>query len=205
MNKAYLYIFLFFIYSFLGWLLEVIDIYIEKKTISNRGFLLEPICPIYGVFSLIMIYISSIVDNTLLLFLLSFFIVSATEYFTSILMEKLFNARWWDYSNVKCNLDGRVCLRNSILFSLLSVLFIKYIHPFILSFFPLNNSNLYLNYTYQTICLILIIILVIDYSFSIYTLSSISKNNNLVLKKCDNTDYIKQKSKEKLYNLFFKS
>ena len=89
------YVLFFFIYSFIGWLLEVVCKIIEKRKFINRGFLIGPICPIYGFGVLFIItLIGENQGDYLAIFLKSIFICSILEYMTSFLMDKLFNARW---------------------------------------------------------------------------------------------------------------
>ena len=121
---------LFLTYSFLGWVMEMIVTVIEDKEIVNRGFLVGPYCPIYGVCSIAMILLLNKVTNPVLLFVLSIIICSVGEYLTSYILEKIFNARWWDYSNMKFNLNGRICLRNCFFFGLLGFLVLNYINNF---------------------------------------------------------------------------
>ena len=123
---------MFIIYSFLGWIVDTTDILITTKKLVNRGFLLGPICPIYGVGVLLMIFLlSRFIDTPLALFILAIFIFMTLEYLTSYFMEKLFNARWWDYSNQKFNLNGRICLETTIPFGLGGMLVMYVINPFI--------------------------------------------------------------------------
>lgn len=111
MNKIYFYFILFLIYSFIGWFMEVCVTYPKNKKLVNRGFLLGPYCPIYGYSSIIMIfYLNHYKDNPLTVFLLAVVVCSFIEYMVSYIMEKMFNARWWDYSTRKFNINGRVCL-----------------------------------------------------------------------------------------------
>ncbi len=132
MKTVALYFLLFIIYSMIGWVIECIDVYIEDKKLMNRGFLIGPYCPIYGVGSVIIIYFfSRYKDDLVVLFIVSMFVCSFLEYFTSWLMEKLFKARWWDYSNKRFNLNGRICLANMIGFGLGSVLIVCFAQPFI--------------------------------------------------------------------------
>ena len=115
-----IYILLFFIYSFMGWILEEIyAFYIHKKFI-NRGFLMGPLCPLYGVGCLALTFIlHKFSNNILLLFVLSMIICSAIEYLIGYLLEKIFSLRWWDYSDEKYNLDGRICLKQQYFLVLL--------------------------------------------------------------------------------------
>ena len=140
MEKISLYFILFLIYSFLGWLMEVINSLIKEKKFVNRGFLLGPYCPIYGYSSIIMIfYLDKYKEDILTVFLLAVVVCSIVEYLVSLIMEKLFNARWWDYSNRKFNINGRVCLTNAFLFGLLGVLLVYVINPFLLEI--INKIN----------------------------------------------------------------
>lgn len=133
MEKISLYFILFLIYSFLGWLMEVINSLIKEKKFVNRGFLLGPYCPIYGCSAIIMIfYLDKYKEDILTVFLLAVVVCSIVEYLVSLIMEKLFNARWWDYSNRRFNINGRVCLTNAFLFGLLGVLLVYIINPFLL-------------------------------------------------------------------------
>ncbi len=127
------YIFLYFlIYSILGWLCEVTYCGILDKKITNRGFLKGPYCPIYGCGAMIIVYVLiKFRANILLVFLLGMILTSILEYITSFVMEKIFNTRWWDYSNNFMNINGRVCLLNSFLFGIMSVFTLYILHPIV--------------------------------------------------------------------------
>ena len=103
------YILLFMIYSFLGWLMEVITVSVEAKKVVNRGFLIGPYCPIYGIGAvLITLVLSRYKYDPLVLFVMTMVSCGVLEYLTSWAMEVIFKARWWDYSHEKFNLDGRI-------------------------------------------------------------------------------------------------
>ena len=111
-----------YIEKYLGCILE--------KKIIDRGFLIGPYCPIYGCGTLGMIlYLEQYKDNIITVFFLAVIICSILEYLTSYLMEKIFNARWWDYSDEKFNLNGRICGKNALLFGLGGVIIIYIAHP----------------------------------------------------------------------------
>ncbi len=121
------YFLVFLIFSVLGWMMECTVILITQKRLTNRGFLIGPYLPIYGVASVSMILcLSRFKDNLLLLFLLSLLLCSTIEYLTSYLMEKLFKARWWDYSQKRFNIQGRICLQNALAFGVMGVILVKY-------------------------------------------------------------------------------
>lgn len=122
----------FLIYSILGWICEMFFCYVIDKETDNRGFLFGPYCPIYGTGGLIISYaLIPFRDNILIVFILSVLISSILEYATSYVLEKIFNKKWWDYSHKRFNLQGRVCLGNSILFGIMGILTIYIIHPYI--------------------------------------------------------------------------
>ncbi|HHW45829.1 MAG TPA: putative ABC transporter permease [Clostridiales bacterium] len=125
--KTYL---LFMLYSFIGWIYETILCSVLKGEFVNRGFLHGPYCPIYGFGAiLIILLLTHYVQNALSLFVLSSVLATAFEYASSYILEKLFNQRWWDYSNMRFNINGRVCLEGALIFGALSVLLVYYIHP----------------------------------------------------------------------------
>ena len=127
------YIALFFIYSFAGWVMETVQISIRQKKFVNRGFLIGPYCPIYGCgVLLITLLLQKYAGDLPLTFILSILICGTLEYMTSYVMEKIFKARWWDYSQRKFNINGRVCLENLVLFGLASCVIIYVTNPFII-------------------------------------------------------------------------
>ena len=123
---------LFMLYSFIGYVSEIIAVSItQKRVVLNRGFLIGPYLPIYGVGCMIMVLFLRRYENDLLaLFIMSAFYCSVLEYFTSLIMEKIFKLRWWDYSNNKFNINGRICLKNAVLFGIGGIIVVKVLHPF---------------------------------------------------------------------------
>lgn len=120
----------FFFYSALGWLAESIYCSIAARKIINRGFLTGPICPIYGTGAVVMaLVLTPLKEHPFLVFIVGLVVCDIVEFVTSYLMEKLFHARWWDYSNKWLNIQGRICFRHSMYWGIASVLFIYFIHP----------------------------------------------------------------------------
>ena len=183
------YIILFFAFSFLGWLMEVMVVIFKERKIVNRGFLIGPCCPIYGFGGLIMtLLLQNIKNNPILLFLLSLLICSVLEYGTSYVMEKLFHARWWDYSNRKFNINGRICLTNMIAFGLLGCLIIYILDPIYFEKIKYLSTQIL-----NIICIILLALFLIDSIFSV----KIIKNIKLIKKNMkDNTEEITRRVKE---------
>jgi uncharacterized membrane protein len=148
----------------LGWICETVYCAIIDKQYVNRGFLKGPFCPIYGVGALVVIVIlTTISNNTVSLFLTAMIFASTLEYITGFLLESIFKLKWWDYSNYKFNIKGRVCLLNSILFGVLSILTIKVINPIITEMVKDITLNMII-----WICSISIIYLVIDTAITVY-------------------------------------
>ena len=127
-----IYIMLFFIYSLAGWLIEMIPATIREKKFVDRGFLVGPYCPIYGCgVILITLLLQKYADDVVVTFFLSVIICGTLEYLTSYVMEKIFKARWWDYSNNKFNINGRICLETLVPFGIGGVLVLFVFNPFL--------------------------------------------------------------------------
>lgn len=194
MNEIYYYFLLFLIYSFIGWLIEVIGKLIEKHKFINRGFLIGPICPIYGHGCILMILtLSRYKDNPLTLFIYAIFICSLLEYFTSYFMEKIFKARWWDYSTKRFNLNGRICAETMIPFGILGTIVICVINPIFEYLLNLFNFE-----TIKITAIILFIIYIIDYTISLIIMFGFKGTLKTVEK--DGTEEITKKVKKILIN-----
>ena len=120
----------FVIYSFLGWVLEsVYKSYLQKKFV-NSGFIFGPFCPIYGFGAIILyLFLDGFKSNFVIVFLVGVVVFSLWEYLVGYLLEKVFNTKYWDYSNEKFNYKGRICLRMSLIWGILGVIFIYILHP----------------------------------------------------------------------------
>ena len=117
----------FLFYSIIGYICEVLCKSIPEKKWVNRGFLCGPYCPIYGVGAIMILFtLLRYKSDPIVVFVMGVIITSALEYFTGFILEKIFHNKWWDYSDYKYHINGRVCLKNSILFGLgaLAVIYI---------------------------------------------------------------------------------
>lgn len=125
----------FFAYSFLGWLCECLYCSIPERKFINRGFLAGPYCPIYGCGALLVLHVLyPYKHNLALMFLMGFIMSSMLEYVTSYLMEIIFHTKWWDYTSYPFNIHGRICLRNSLLFAVMTIVVLYGVQPFTLRF-----------------------------------------------------------------------
>lgn len=181
-----IYILFFFVYSFLGWCLEVICKLITEKRFINRGILIGPICPIYGYGVLIMtLFFRKYLNDPITLFILIIVSCSILEYFTSYFLEKVYHTRWWDYSTKKFNINGRICLETMIPFGILGLLIMNYMNPIVFNL--LNILPNYLIYILSTIFLITYIIDNIISCKIIYNIQKLSKEiqSKQIIKKDD--------------------
>ena len=181
---------LFIVYSITGWIIEVIATYPDTKCFVNRGFLIGPYCPIYGNCAIAMIFLLHNVTNPILLFVLSILICSIGEYVTSYAMEKISHASWWDYSKNKFNLNGRICLVNSLAFGVLGFLLIKFVNPFVVGLITKLSPTI-MNILFYTI----LILFLIDNVISFKVIFKI-KNMSVKYVHLDNTKEITEKVKK---------
>ena len=129
----YQFLFIFFVYAFLGWCTEVSYAALVTGRFVNRGFLNGPWCPVYGFGVVIVLaFLEPLKSNLLLLFLGSVVLTSALEWATGFVLEKIFHQRWWDYSDQPFNLNGYICLRFSIAWGLACLFVVKLLHPSVL-------------------------------------------------------------------------
>lgn len=127
MTEFFIY---FLIYSFFGFIIETSYVYLMDGELKERGFLFGPVIPIYGFGAMAIITCLHPFEKQIpQLFIYGMILTSTLEYITSYIMEKAFGMRWWDYSVRKYNIKGRICLRNSLMFALLSVILMQWIHP----------------------------------------------------------------------------
>ena len=131
---------LFWIYSFLGWVLETTLVSFKSRKFINRGFFLGPYCPIYGTGGVLLLFLNGYRTDPFVVFILSIFICSLVEYLTSYFMELIYRVRWWDYSNRFFNINGRICLFNSVFFGLFGTLAVCFLNPYFTNLInSLNN------------------------------------------------------------------
>ncbi len=125
----------FTVYSFIGWLTESIFCSVPAGKFINRGFLNGPFCPVYGVGGVIVVSVLTPFRGSLVaLYITGVLITSLLEYLTGFALEKIFHTTYWDYSEHKYNIKGRVCLDNSLLFGMMCVVGMVYIHPALMRF-----------------------------------------------------------------------
>lgn len=134
---------IFFIYSFIGWCWETFPCSaIELNKIHNRGFLLGPSCPIYGIGASLSFAFLKNFESNLTIFLYSAFLCCLIEYIIGYLLEKFFKKRWWDYSNYPFQIKSRVCLYGLLIFGLANIFIVKKLTPILIFFLSLASDKL---------------------------------------------------------------
>ncbi|MCR5557077.1 MAG: putative ABC transporter permease [Butyrivibrio sp.] len=168
----------FIFYSFLGWIWESTYCTTKEKKWADRGFLFGPICPIYG---------SCVVATSILfglfpalsdpafpiwgIFIICMLGSAVAEFGTSWVLEKRFHARWWDYSEMPLNIQGRICLPVSICFGLAGVLVVKFLIPFINGMHAVVSPIIY-----EILALILAAVFGADFALTEASLSALLKD-----------------------------
>lgn len=172
------YFYIFIIYSVIGWFMEVVIVSSKKRKVTARGFLIGPWCPIYGFGALfITVLLRKYYEDPIALFVMSFLIGTILEYVTSYLMEKMFHARWWDYSDHRFQINGRVSLTTSLGFGLLGLILVYVFNPFFLRIIK-NIPPLIFN----VIIVIVLLFFITDVIVSFRIISNIKKESFANLK-----------------------
>lgn len=186
------YVLMFFVGAFFGWVMEVLCKLVQFRRFINRGFLIGPYCPIYGFGAvLVTALLSRFADAPVAVFVLAMAVCGTLEYATSYLMEKLFHARWWDYSQKRFNLNGRVCAGTLIPFGLLGVGMIYLVKPLLFGLFTSLAPQVR-----SLLCLGLVLLLLTDTAVSATVLSKIRKTADL--SGADDTETLTHAVREKL-------
>ena len=172
------YFYIFIIYSVIGWFMEVVIVSSKKRKVTARGFLIGPWCPIYGFGALfITVLLRKYYEDPIALFVMSFLIGTILEYVTSYLMEKMFYARWWDYSDHRFQINGRVSLTTSLGFGLLGLILVYVFNPLFLRIIK-NIPPLIFN----VIIVIVLLFFITDVIVSFRIISNIKKESFANLK-----------------------
>ena len=171
------YILAFFFFSFLGWIWESIYCTICERKWANRGFLYGPVCPIYGFGSVLALCVYDLMASGYLpnldwwiIFVIGFVVSMVLEYPTSWVLEKLFHARWWDYSKVPLNINGRTSIPTSIAFGGSAILLVRILIPVtdkMISLLPEPLMNV--------IVLVLVSLISVDATLTISALTDFQK------------------------------
>ncbi|MBS4872726.1 MAG: putative ABC transporter permease [Peptoniphilus sp. oral taxon 375] len=185
-------IFLFFVFSVLGWMIEVSLKFIDFGRFVNRGFLIGPYCPIYGLGSVLIILVTQNFQeqehSLAFVFLVSLLVCGLVEYLVSYFLEVNYHARWWDYSNRPMNLNGRIWIGNLVLFGLGGLAIDRVFKPWIMDGLALMPPV-----WKQGLALCIVLVMLVDLLMSYFVMKLVKVN--VEGSKADNTQEIRQEMK----------
>ncbi len=154
---------LFFIFSVIGWIWEVVLHIIVDGEFVKRGVLHGPWLPIYGYGGiLILTVLNKFREKPLLQFLTIIILCGTIEYFTSVYLETIYNGqRWWDYSGYFLNVQGRICAEGLLAFGLGGIIIVYIGAPLLDNIIQkINHKKLII------VCCILLSLFVLDNLYS---------------------------------------
>lgn len=193
MDAVRLYTAIFFIYAIAGWVMESVMFSVKNKKPMNRGFLVGPVCPIYGYgVVLISVLLKKYQHDLFATFCMSVILCGLLEYFTSYFMEKMFHARWWDYSRKKYNINGRICLENLVLFGIAACVILFIVNPFLIREIR-KIPEILLNITLSVMCAMYIADNIISFKI-VFNLKQVSNEVK------DNTAEISEKVRKIIHS-----
>ena len=163
---------LFAIYSFMGWIIEVVYRSISERQFINAGFLYGPFIPIYGFGAAFIIILEFLIHHWPLPIKLIVYgiVLTLIEYFTGFIFEKIFKLKLWDYSDSRFNIHGRVSLLFSLCWTALALIFITFIHPAVLRHVQSQDDSFL-----RVIAIVLLVYGITDFVFSIVSITSFRK------------------------------
>lgn len=187
---------LFFIYAFLGWCVEVVYCGLSEGHFINRGFLNGPVCPIYGVGGVtVVLCLTPISHNIIALFIGSAILTSILELITGFALDKIFHARWWDYSDMPFNVGGYICLKYSVYWGLVCIALMKGIHPAVLNLIKI------VPHTLGVILLIIFgVVFITDIVITVVTISNLTKRMKLMEEIAEKIHTVSDKIGEGVYD-----
>lgn len=195
-HSIVIYLWFFILYAFLGWTVEVSFQTVTKGVFINRGFLNGPLCPIYGFGMIILLYLlGPISDNLILLFGASIILTSTLELITGFILEKLFDEKWWDYSDMPFNIKGYISLSFSILWGLGAVFVIDIIHPFIFRFVSILQNKVG-----DLLLLVFLLYLLADFLVTLNGILEMNRHFKLLESMADRLKDYSDEIGENIYN-----
>lgn len=186
---------MFFIYSFIGWIIEVIYYGITEGKFINRGFLCGPICPVYGIGFYLGIWLfNPLRRNFFIIFFGTAAAATVVELIAGFMLYQIFKLRWWDYSDYKLNVGGYICLRFTIYWGIACSLGLYVLHPAVK-----RLINLIPPMALQITLLILVIILIADIIISVTSVIGLSKKIRRLEKINENMHFFSDRLGSSIY------
>lgn len=154
---------LFYIYCFLGWCFESAYVSLRTGHLVNRGFMKAPFLPLYGSGAILLLWVSKVFEgNILLTYVVGLIAATLLELFTGMIMEMIFQIKYWNYSNQRFNFKGHICLTSSIAWGFMTLLVTRVIHE------PIASVLLIIpEIVKNVVVLLLTAILIWDFAYSL--------------------------------------
>lgn len=202
--SGYEWLGLFFVYSFGGWILETIVAAVRNKRFVNKGLVNGPLCIIYGISAMVMSF-GMYEMKEFELFMFATVYAAAIEWIAGHLIERYLNERWWDYKDIKWNLDGYICLPVSLVKGALGYMVVAYGNAFFVKIF-----NMLPALVVHIVLLVLLGLLILDIAASYVLMkgkekhSRIWENTNNNLDKVSNAlgDWIASKIEQRIHRAY---
>ena len=167
---------LFIVYAFFGWCLEVIYATVHTGKFVNRGFLNGPYCPIYGIGMIIVLaLLEPFKVNIPIFFVGSVILTTVLEFLTGYILEKIFNQKWWDYSGEPFNLWGYVCLGQSLVWGVGCIFVIYILQPFVRDFIHIMSSG----FGFAALAIV-VFVFVVDIVITVASLLKVKKYSQIL-------------------------
>lgn len=153
----------FIIYSIFGYLGETLFAFLAGGVIESRqSFLYGPFCAIYGLGAVVLICgLQKFKKKNITLIIGGIILGALTEYMVSFIGEAVFGVKWWDYSNLPFNINGRICAAYSLVWGIVALVFVRFVNPKVDRFI-----NLFPMRTLKTLTSIIMIFLLCDWLIS---------------------------------------
>ena len=184
---------LFFLYSFIGWIMETTAAATKQKRFINRGLINGPFCIIYGI-GVSFVFVFGRELSGLWLFAGAFILTTMTEWIAGHLIESLYHERWWDYSDRRWNLDGYICFSASLIWTILAILGMKVLNPFFLRLFRFIPDSIF-----KIVTIVLLIILILDFAATVIILNGRSRRMEQWIQVDNWLEQISSKLGRKIY------
>ncbi len=174
------FLFLFYIYCFLGWCFESIYVSYKEKRWVNRGFMKGPFLPIYGTGAVCILFFTiPLMKSYFSVYFISVVVATLLELVVGFLMERTFKVKYWDYSNNFCNYKGYICLKSSITWGVMGLLITYVINEPFAKF--INSLNTYVIIIIDLLISIVFVLDLVNSFKAAYNLSKIINLNNKLM------------------------
>ncbi len=186
---------MFFIYSFIGWVVEVVFYGITEGKFINRGFLNGPLCPVYGLgFYGVILLLTPVENNFAVLFFGSMLVTTLIEFLAGFILDMIFHLRWWDYSKLKHNIHGYVCLQFSIYWGMACTLGMKILQPVVRWILDITDNTIQI-----IIVSVFAALLIIDIISTVSTIIGFKKRVKVVMNVSNEIRQVSDKIGEQIY------